>query len=46
MTTTGRNKVNGTKDTTQAKVFGTVPVSVDPNRTIESVILPQGTDKE
>ncbi|KZM33823.1 GH92 family glycosyl hydrolase [Oerskovia enterophila] len=45
VTTTGRNKANGTKDTTQAKVFGTVPVSVDPTRTIESVILPQGTDK-
>ncbi|WP_265521687.1 GH92 family glycosyl hydrolase [Oerskovia flava] len=45
VTTTGRNRANGTQDTTQAKVFGTVPVEVDATRTIESVVLPQGTDR-
>ena len=45
ITTSGRNKRNGTSDTVPAKVFGTVPTPVDAGKSIDSVILPESTDR-
>ncbi|MET4674061.1 GH92 family glycosyl hydrolase [Streptomyces sp. PvR018] len=43
--TEGRNKVNGTSDTTRTVVFGTVPQVLDGKKRVKSVVLPQGTDR-
>ncbi|MYT89941.1 alpha-mannosidase [Streptomyces sp. SID8359] len=43
--TEGRNKVNGTSDTTRTVVFGTVPQVLDAKKRVRSVVLPQGTDR-
>jgi predicted alpha-1,2-mannosidase len=39
--TSGRNTAGGTPDTTEARVFATQPVALDPSKLVETVILPE-----
>ncbi|WP_433340384.1 GH92 family glycosyl hydrolase [Streptomyces sp. CA-253872] len=43
--TTGRNRADGTADTTRTVVFGTAPEALDPAKRVKSVVLPQSSDK-
>ncbi|WP_262384630.1 GH92 family glycosyl hydrolase, partial [Actinoplanes teichomyceticus] len=41
----GRNNANGTAGTGTFRVFATTPQALDPARTVDAVILPEGTDR-
>lgn len=45
VTTDGRNRADGSADTTRTVVFGTAPQALDPAKRVSSVVLPQGTDR-
>ncbi|WP_259453160.1 GH92 family glycosyl hydrolase [Streptomyces ginkgonis] len=45
VTVPGRNRADGGQDTTEAKVFATAPAAIDPDRAVEAVRLPEGSDR-
>ncbi|WP_432981850.1 GH92 family glycosyl hydrolase [Dactylosporangium sp. CA-233914] len=45
VTLNGRNNANGTTGTGTFRVFATDPVALDSTRTVDSVLLPETTDK-
>ncbi|WP_033342055.1 GH92 family glycosyl hydrolase [Catenuloplanes japonicus] len=45
LTVPGRNNANGTAGDGTFRVFATDPATLDPSKTVDAVILPQGTDR-
>ncbi|MET8556442.1 hypothetical protein ABZV64_15995 [Streptomyces sp. NPDC004959] len=41
----GRNRADGTADTTRTVVFGTAPGALNPAKRVKAVVLPQSSDK-
>ncbi|ARQ71994.1 GH92 family glycosyl hydrolase [Streptomyces marincola] len=45
LTVPGRNAANGTRDNVRAVVLATAPVALDPSKTVDAVLLPEGSDR-
>ncbi|WP_253194488.1 GH92 family glycosyl hydrolase [Streptomyces sp. MP131-18] len=45
LTVPGRNVADGTRDNTEAVVLATAPAALDPSKTVDAVVLPEGSDR-